>query len=138
MLSTLSEPGWGFSSYTRLSLAYCSSRPVRISLLSCHFEYRYQPARPISANATRLPIRKYKLRFIQSILQLERALQSGDYTKGECAVLIISDLAVGSGRLGVRVKQRAALQLLQHRVGNPLIGVGLSGNVLQAHRAGIG
>src|ERR1700690_1264906 len=89
----------------------------------------------MSATATRLPTRKYKLRFIQSILQLERTPQSGDYAKGERAVFLVGDLAVGLGFLRVRVKEGAALQLLQHGISDPFVSVSLPRNVLQTHRA---
>src|ERR1035438_9747316 len=89
----------------------------------------------MSASATRLPIRKYKLRFIQSMLKLERLLQSGNHAKREGAgLLIVGNVAFGSRFILVK-HIRAALQLLQHGVSDALVSVSLTRNILQTHRA---
>src|ERR1019366_2724329 len=135
MLLTWSDPGWGLCPFRRLSSVYCSSSLPRISLLSCHFEYRYQPPRPSSASATRLPIRKYKLRLIQSILQLERVLQPGGHAEGKgLGLFIVDDIARGVRLLRVRVKKRAVLQFLHHGISDVLVGFGPARNVLQTYR----
>src|SRR6266446_1065142 len=69
----------------RSNSAYSPSSFSSIALLSCHLEKRYQPANPIRTKATRLPIRKKRLRLIQAILHLERTLESHRHAESEGA-----------------------------------------------------
>src|SRR5262249_22984869 len=93
-----------------------------VELLSWYLENKNQPDTPINARATTPKITKKRLRLIQSILQLQRALHFDVDAEGKSARRLLG--ANCSIKLCVlRVKQRVVLYFIQNRKSHCLLGI---------------